>query len=78
MGPRLGVALRSPSLSLLGTDRKEKSRLDLPMDVAPNGTLYYALDAVVPTTPGVYTMTMGVVRGYEFLCSMDVTLTVTY
>ena len=58
--------------------RKENSRLDLPMDVAPNGTLYYALDAVVPTTPGVYTMTMGVVRGYEVLCSMDVTISVVW
>ncbi len=58
--------------------RKEKSRLDLPMDVAPNGTLYYALDAVVPSDPGVYTMTMGVVRGYEVVCSMDVTVTVVW
>ena len=58
--------------------RKENSRLDLPQDVAPNGTLYYALDAVVPTDPGVYTMTMGVVRGYEVLCSMDVTVTVVW
>ena len=58
--------------------RKDYSRLDLPMDVAPNGTLYYALDAVVPSTPGVYTMTMGVVRGYEVLCSMDVTITVVW
>ena len=58
--------------------RKENSRLDLPMDVAPNGTLYYALDAVVPTEPGVYTMTMGIVRGYEVLCSMDVTISVVW
>ncbi len=56
--------------------RKTNTRMDLPMDVAPGGSLYYALDAVVPTTPGVYTMTMGIVRGYEVLCSMDVTVTV--
>ena len=58
--------------------RKANTRIDLPMDVAPGGSLYYALDAVVPTTPGVYTMTMGIVRGYEVLCSMDVTVTVQY
>lgn len=58
--------------------RKTNTRMDLPMDVAPGGSLYYALDAVVPTTPGVYTMTMGIVRGYEVLCSMDVTVTVQY
>ncbi len=56
--------------------RKENSRLDLPMDVAPNGTLYYALDAIVPKDPGIYTMTMGIVSGYEVICSMDVTITV--
>jgi len=56
--------------------RKDQVRKDLPMDVAPGGTLKYALDAIVPSTPGVYTMTMGVVRGYEVLCSMDVTVNV--
>ncbi len=58
--------------------RKAQTRKDLPYDVAPGGTLKYALDAVVPTDPGVYTMTMGVVRGYEVICSMDVTVTVVY
>ena len=58
--------------------RKDQTRKDLPYDVSPNGTLEYYLDAVVPNYPGTYTMTMGVVRGYEILCSMDVTLTVTY
>lgn len=56
--------------------RKDQIRKDLPMDVAPGGTLKYALDAIVPSTPGVYTMTMGIVRGYEVLCSMDVTVNV--
>ena len=56
--------------------RKTNTRLDLPMDVAPGGSLSYALDAVMPSTPGVYTMTMGIVRGYEVLCSMDVTVSV--
>ena len=56
--------------------RKTNTRMDLPMDVAPGGSLYYALDALLPTTPGVYTMTMGIVRGYEVLCSLDVTVTV--
>lgn len=58
--------------------RKDQTRKDLPYDVAPGGTLEYYLDATVPDYPGTYTMTMGVVRGYEVLCSMDVTLTVTY
>ena len=58
--------------------RKDQTRRDMPYDVNPNGTLDYYLDAVVPEYPGTYTMTMGVVRGYEILCSMDVTLTVTY
>lgn len=56
--------------------RKANTRFDLPMDVAPGGSLYYAMDAVVPTAPGVYTMTMGIVRGYEVLCSIDMTVTV--
>lgn len=56
--------------------RKAQTRKDLPYDVGPGGTLKYALDAVVPSDPGVYTMTMGIVRGYEVLCSMDVTVTV--
>ena len=54
------------------------TRKDLPYDVAPGGTLSYALDAVVPWDPGVYTMTMGIVRGYEIICTMDVTVTVVY
>lgn len=58
--------------------RKDQVRKDLPYDVAPGGTLEYGLDAVVPNYPGVYTMTMGIVRGYEVLCSMDVTITVVY
>ena len=58
--------------------RKDQTRRDLPQDVNPNGMLEYFVDAVVPETPGVYTMTMGIVRGYEVLCSMDVTVTVVY
>ena len=58
--------------------RPDQTRRDLPQDVNPNGMLEYFLDAVVPETPGVYTMTMGIVRGYEVLCSMDVTVTVVY
>ena len=58
--------------------RKDQTRKDMPYDVNPGGTLDYYLDARVPDYPGTYTMTMGVVRGYEVLCSMVVTLTVTY
>lgn len=58
--------------------RKDQTRKDLPYDVNPGGILDYALDAVVPSNPGIYTMTMGVVRGYEILCTMDVTLQVVY
>ena len=58
--------------------RKDQTRKDLPYDVNPGGTLEYGLDAIVPDTPGVYTMTMGVVRGYEILCPMDVTVQVVY
>ena len=58
--------------------RKDQTRRDMPYSVNPGGTLDYYLDAVVPDYPGTYTMTMGIVRGYEVLCSMDVTLTVTY
>ena len=58
--------------------RKDQTRKDLPMDVAPGGTLYFPMDAIVPDTPGVYTMTMSVVRGYEILCSVDITVSVIY
>lgn len=58
--------------------RKDQVRKDLPYEVAPGGTLEYYLDATAPNYPGTYTMTMGIVRGYEVLCSMDVTITVTY
>ncbi len=58
--------------------RKDQTRKDLPSEVAPGGTMKFALDAIVPSTPGVYTMTVGIVRGYEILCSMDVTVTVVY
>ncbi len=58
--------------------RPDQTRKDLPNDIAPGNELYYGIDAVMPDTPGVYTMTMGVVRGYEVLCSMDVTVSVNY
>ena len=58
--------------------RQDQTRKDLPEDIAPGDELYYGIDAVMPDTPGVYTMTMGVVRGYEVLCSMDVTVSVVY
>ncbi len=58
--------------------RQDQTRKDLPQDIAPGDQLYYGIDAVMPDTPGVYTMTMGVVRGYEVLCSMDVTVSVGY
>ena len=58
--------------------RQDQTRKDLPQDIAPGGELYYGIDAVMPDDPGVYTMTMGVVRGYEVLCSMDVTVSVVY
>ena len=58
--------------------RQDQTRKDLPQDIAPGDELYYGIDAVMPDDPGVYTMTMGVVRGYEVLCSMDVTVSVVY
>ena len=58
--------------------RKDQDRKDLPGNINPGGILDYALDAVVPNSPGVYTMTMGVVRGYEIICTMDITLQVVY
>ncbi len=58
--------------------RKDQTRKDLPNDVAPGTTLTYVMDAVVPDSPGVYTMTMGVVSGYEIYCSVDLTITVVY
>ena len=58
--------------------RKDQIRKDLPNDVAPGTTLTYLFDAVVPDTPGVYTMTMGIVRGYEVFCTVDMTVNVVY
>ena len=84
--------VRNDSLSVWSTDdmdvafvggtnlmkRQDQTRKDLPQDIAPGSELYYGIDAVMPDDPGVYTMTMGVVRGYEVLCSMDVTVSVVY
>lgn len=58
--------------------RKDQVRKDLPNDVAPGTSLTYLFDATVPTTPGVYTMTMGIVRGYEVFCTVDLTVNVVY
>lgn len=54
--------------------RPEQTRKDMPFDVAPGQTLYFGIDAVTPNRQGTYTMTMGIVRNYEVLCSMDVTI----
>ena len=58
--------------------RKEQTRFDLPYDVNPGKTMDFYMDAIVPDTIGTYTMTVGIVRGYEIICSMDVTLSVDY
>ena len=58
--------------------RKEQTRFDLPYDVNPGKTIEFYMDAIVPDTIGTYTMTVGIVRGYEIICSMDVTLSVDY
>lgn len=56
--------------------RKDQSRRDMPYDVAPGGTFYFAMDAVVPDYLGVYTMSIGIVNGYEVLCTMNITINV--
>lgn len=58
--------------------RKDQTRRDLANDVPPGTAFTYVFDAVVPDTPGTYTMTMGVVQGYEVYCSVDLTVTVVY
>jgi len=58
--------------------RKENIRRDFPYDVPPGGTLSFIVDAVVPSFPGIYTMTYGVVQNYEIVCSVNVTIKVEY
>ena len=57
---------------------KDKIRQDMPYNVGPGGTLSFILDAVVPSTPGIYTMTYGIVQNFEIVCSVDVTVNVTW
>ncbi len=56
--------------------RKEADRRDLPYDVLPGNPLSFAVDAVVPTNRGTFTMTYGVVQNFEIICSMDITVIV--
>mgnify|MGYP001000666422 CR=1 FL=1 len=58
--------------------RKDNIRQDLPYNVAPGSSLSFILDAVVPATPGIYSMTYGVVQNYEIVCSVEVKVQVTY
>ena len=58
--------------------RKDQTRKDLPYNVNPSSIFEFLLDGTVPDTAGTYTMTIGIVRGYEIICSMDVTLSVIY
>ncbi len=51
---------------------------DLPYDVYPGNPLSFTVDAVVPSAPGSYTMTYGVVQNFEIICNMDVTVYVNY
>jgi hypothetical protein len=57
---------------------KDITRRDFPYDVFPGGSLSFTVDAVLPSSPGRYTMTYGVVQNYEIVCSMDVTVSVNY
>ena len=54
--------------------RKDDTRKDLPYDVPVRGTLYFGMDAVVPSERGTYTMTMGILDGNTVLCTMDITI----
>ena len=58
--------------------RQEETRRDLPYDVLPGNPLSVMIDAVVPSYPGRFTMTFGVVQNFEIACSVDVTLNVAY
>lgn len=57
---------------------KDIIRRDFPYDVFPGNSLSFTVDAVLPSAPGRYTMTYGVVQNYEIVCSMDVTVYVNY
>ncbi len=56
--------------------RKEGDRRDIPYDVLPGNPLSFAVDAVVPTNRGTFTMTYGVVQNFEIICSVSVTVIV--
>lgn len=56
--------------------RKDQIRRDIPYNVAPGGTLSFTMDAIVPGDVGVYTMTVGIVSGFEVLCSANFTVNV--
>lgn len=58
--------------------RQDVTRRDLPYDVYPGNPLSFTVDAVVPSAPGSYTMTYGVVQNFEIVCNMDVTVYVNY
>ncbi|MHC1772761.1 MAG: NBR1-Ig-like domain-containing protein [Flexilinea sp.] len=58
--------------------RQDAARRDLPYDVYPGNPLSFTVDAVIPSAPGSYTMTYGVVQNFEIICNMDVTVYVTY
>lgn len=57
-------------------DNASAERFDIHDNVAPGETFTKILDARAPQERGTYTMTIGIVKGYEVLCSFDETITV--
>ena len=58
--------------------RKETTRYDLPYDIYPGSSFSLTVDAIVPSSPGRYTMTFGVVENNMIVCSMDVMVDVAW
>lgn len=53
--------------------RHEEVARDMPVDVVPGGVFTFALDIVMPSSPGVYTMDWGIVQGHEVYCQIRFT-----
>jgi len=58
--------------------RKDVTRYDLPYNIYPGSSFSLTVDAIVPSAPGRYSMTFGVVENNVIVCSMDVTVDVNW
>ncbi|MCC6147951.1 MAG: hypothetical protein IT308_10330 [Anaerolineaceae bacterium] len=55
---------------------EHESIYDLKAQVDPDGTIDLILDSIAPASPGLYTMSWGLVQGNTALCSMSATIRV--